>query len=62
MINYLVGQMSERVPGCLRLDVTIPRSRTFFIKRGIPGNRFAQTELIQRHTNLWGWIGKKVSV
>lgn len=54
--------MSELVPGCLKLDVIILRSRTFFIKMGIPVNRCAQTELIQRHTNLWGWVGNKVLV
>lgn len=61
LLLLLFGRSVVRT-GCLKLDVTILRSGTFFIKMGIPGNGCAQTELIQRHTNLWGWVGKKVLV
>lgn len=51
--------MSELVPGCFKLDVTILRSKTFFLKMGIRGNRCTLTQLIQRSNSVWGWVGIK---
>lgn len=56
----LVGHVSELVPGGIKLELTILRCQTFSTKMGMPGNRYAQAEFVQRHTNLWGWVDTKV--